>query len=251
MFGATESVTQRIVQQLSQIDFLVIDFRRVFEIDPAATSILISLAEVVAERGIGLLFTGAKEHYRFARQLRARDLERRLPQLFEFDELDRALEWCEDQLLLRAGFEVVHSAAPVEELAAQYLCTGFSGDELDILWQIGRSARFAAGERICRQGDPAASFFFVLEGEVEAIVETDAQQSLRLSIMGAGTCFGEISLLTDRTRSADVVAVTHTRCLEIPFDALSGAVKAKLVANLAAHLAGKIVRDTELLQRIL
>ena len=251
MFGATESVTQRIVQQLSQIDFLVIDFRRVFEIDPAATSILISLAEALAERDIRLLFTGAKEHYRFVRQLRARDLERRLPQLFEFDELDRALEWCEDQLLLRAGFEVVHSVAPVEELAAQYLCTGFSDEELDTLWQIGRPARFVAGARICRQGDSAASFFFVLEGEVEAIVETDAQQSLRLSIMGAGTCFGEISLLTDRTRSADVVAVTDARCLEIPFDALCGTVKAKLVANLAAHLAGKIVRDTELLQRIL
>ena len=90
----------------------------------------------------------------------------------------------------------------------------------------------------------------MLEGEVEAVVKTDAQHSLRLSIMGAGTCFGEIAMLTDRTRSADVVAVCDTRCLEIPYDALSGVVQAKLVANLAAHLARKIVRDTELLQRI-
>jgi glutaminase len=251
MFGATESVVQQIVQQLAQIDFLVLDLRRVFEIDPAATSILTALAELLAERGKHLLFSGAKEHYRFVRQLRTRGLEGRLPALFEYDELDRALEWCEDQLLSCAGFEVVHSAAPVEDLSAQYLCTGFNEAELDELRRAGRPVRFAAGERICRQGDPAASFFFVLEGEVEAIVETDAQQSLRLSIMGAGTCFGEISLLTDRTRSADVVAVAATRCLEIPFAALSGSVESKLIANLAAHLAGKIARDTELLQRIL
>lgn len=82
------------------------------------------------------------------------------------------------------------------------------------------------------------------------MVETDTQHSLRLTIMGAGMCFGEIAMLTDRRRSANIVASRDTRCLEIPFDALEGSVKTKLVANLAAHLARKIVRDTELLQRI-
>lgn len=57
-------------------------------------------------------------------------------------------------------------------------------------------------------------------------------------------------MLTDRRRSADIVAVRNTRCLEVPFDALQGSVQTKLVANLAAHLARKIARDTELLQRI-
>ena len=57
-------------------------------------------------------------------------------------------------------------------------------------------------------------------------------------------------MLNDRKRSAHVVASRDTRCLEIPYDALEGSVKTKLVANLAAHLARKVVRDTELLQPI-
>lgn len=250
MFGATESVTQQILRQLDQIDFLVLDLRRVFEIDDAATSILASLTEVLRLRGVRLLFTGAKEHYRFVRHLKGKSLDDQLPSLFEFGEIDRALEWCEDRILTRAGFEITHSSVPIEDLGAQYLCTGFSEAELACLRRTGTEVTFRAGQKICRLGEAAASFFFVLEGEVEAVVETETQQSLRLSIMGAGTCFGEISMLTDRRRSADIVAVRNTRCLEVPFDTLQGSVQTKLVANLAAHLARKIVRDTELLQRI-
>lgn len=250
MFGATESISQQIVDQISEIDFLVIDLRRVFEIDAAATTILLALSETLREKEITLLFTGAKEHYRFVRQLRAIEPQESASRLFEFDELDRALEWCEDQLLIRAGQSIDQVVVAVEDIGAQYLCTGFTAAELAELAALGKPVQFAAGTKICRQGDPAASFFFVLEGEVEAMVATDTQHSLRLSIMGAGTCFGEIAMLTDRARSADLVAVRAARCLEIPYDALTGTIKAKLVANLAAHLARKIVRDTELLQRI-
>jgi glutaminase len=250
MFGATESISQQIIEQISEIDFLVIDLRRVFEIDAASTTILLALSQTLRAKGIALLFTGAKEHYRFARQLRAIEPQESASRLFEFEELDRALEWCEDQLLIRAGQSIDHAVSSAEELGAQYLCTGFTAAELGVLQGLGTPAQFAAGKKICKQGDPANSFFFVLEGEVEAVVSTDTQHSLRLSILGAGTCFGEIAMLTDRTRSADIVAVRDTRCLEIPYDALHGTVQAKLVANLAAHLARKIVRDTELLQRI-
>jgi len=250
MFGATESISQQLIQQIDEIDFLVIDLRRVFAIDAAATTILLALSSTLRERGMTLLFTGGKEHYRFARQLRAAEPLENVSRLFEFEELDRALEWCEDELLIRAGQSIDHTAASVEALGAQYLCTGFTPGEMAALKELGSSVQFPAGKRICKQGDPAASLFFVLEGEVEAVVSTDTQHSLRLSIMGAGTCFGEIAMLTDRTRSADIVAVRDTRCLELPYDALSGTIQAKLVANLAAHLARKIVRDTELLQRI-
>lgn len=250
MFGATESISQQIIQQIESIDFLVIDLRRVLGIDAAATAILAALSGILQVHGVVVLFTGARDHYRFARQLRGTRSEDSPPSLFEFEELDRALEWCEDQLLMQADQVIDDTALPVEELSAQYLCTGFTAAELRELRELGKPTQFAAGTRICKQGDPATSLFFVLEGEVEAVVPTDTLHWLRLSVLGAGTCFGEIAMLTDRTRSADVVAVRDTRCLEIPYQALHGVVESKLVANLAAHLARKIARDTELLQRI-
>lgn len=250
MFGATESVTQQILNERDAIDFLVIDLRRVFEIDRAATSILIAFTDILATRGIRLFFTGAKDHNLFIRQIRAASLDHGSPSLFAFDEIDRALEWCENGLLAALGPDVDNGEVVAGDISAQYLCTGFTAAELASLVALGTPVQFRAGEKIFRLGQMAESFFFVLEGEVEAMVETDTQHSLRLTIMGAGMCFGEIAMLTDRRRSANIVASRDTRCLEISFDALEGSVKTKLVANLAAHLARKIVRDTELLQRI-
>jgi glutaminase len=250
MFGATESVTQQVLNEQDSIDFLVIDLRRVFEIDRAATSILVTFSDILATRGIRLFFTGTKDHNPFIRRIRAASLDNGSPSLFAFEEIDRALEWCENQLLASLGLDVDHGESVIGDISAQYLCSGFTDAELASLASLGRPVQFRAGDKICHLGQMAESFFFVLEGEVEAMVETDTQHSLRLTIMGAGMCFGEIAMLTDRKRSANIVATRDTRCLEIPFDALEGGVKTKLVANLAAHLARKIVRDTELLQRI-
>lgn len=250
MFGATESVTQQILNEQDAIDFLVIDLRRVFEIDPAATSILVSFSDILATRGIRLFFTGANDHNLFIRRIRAASLDLVSPSLFVFDEIDRALEWCENALLASLGLAADLGESVIGDISTQYLCSGFSAMELTSLESLGRPVQFRAGEKICHLGQPAESFFFVLEGEVEAMVVTDTQHSLRLTIIGAGMFFGEIAMLTDRKRSANIVASRDTRCLEILYDALEGSVKTKLVANLAAHLARKIVRDTELLQRI-
>ena len=250
MFGATESVTQQILEQSDAIDFLIIDLRRVFEIDRAATSILVTFSDILAARGIRVFYTGAKEHNPFIRRIRAASLDSVVPSLFAFAEIDRALEWCENQLLAAAGLDVDQGQSAIRDISAQYLCNGFSDAELATLTGLGRLVEFRAGEKICRLGELAESFFFVLEGEVEAMVETETQHSLRLTIMGAGMCFGEIGMLADRRRSANLVATRDTRCLEIPYDALEGDIKTRLVTNLAAHLARKIVRDTELLQRI-
>ena len=74
-----------------------------------------------------------------------------------------------------------------------------------------RERSFAAGERIMRRGMSGTGFYLVLEGE--AIVKIGDKELNRLR---QGEFFGEISTLLGEPLTADVIAGTPLRVLEIP-----------------------------------
>ncbi len=70
-----------------------------------------------------------------------------------------------------------------------------------------RPVTFPAGARLMAQGAPPMEFLFVTAGEVEVRRSRDAISST-VARLGPGAIVGEIGLLGDRPRSADVLAVT-------------------------------------------
>ncbi len=83
---------------------------------------------------------------------------------------------------------------------------------LEVLKLLPQATVFAKGEH----GD---AMFMVLEGEVRARVIIGGREST-LSTMGAGECFGEIAILDEGPRSADVIANVETVLLKISAAAL-------------------------------
>ena len=70
--------------------------------------------------------------------------------------------------------------------------------------------RFAVpNERIVRKGDVGGSVFFIGSGAVEVILPHRRVQ------LGTGDFFGEMALLTGQPRTADIVAQTYCRLLEL------------------------------------
>lgn len=67
-------------------------------------------------------------------------------------------------------------------------------------------------EYVVRAGEQGDSAFVIIEGEIE--VKTPDGQSL--AIMGAGEVFGELALLTDDIRTADVIARSDLRIMSLP-----------------------------------
>jgi CRP-like cAMP-binding protein len=74
---------------------------------------------------------------------------------------------------------------------------------------------FPEGQRVLREGLSGSSFYVILDGEAAVVI--DGKERARL---GRGDFFGEISALTGRPPSADVVATTMLRTLVIPANEL-------------------------------
>ena len=73
---------------------------------------------------------------------------------------------------------------------------------------------FAAGDAMMKKGDPADSFFVILEGTLK-IVTTDAKgDEIIINKVGPGESIGELALVDELPRSAGVVALEPVEALE-------------------------------------
>jgi len=62
------------------------------------------------------------------------------------------------------------------------------------------------GQRLFERGDPGGTMYVVLSGRIEISMLTEAGRKVSLNLIGPGNCFGEISMLDNRDRTASAVA---------------------------------------------
>ncbi len=73
-----------------------------------------------------------------------------------------------------------------------------------------KERQYAAGETIVRKGEKGIGFYLILDGKVS--VRADGKT---LTTLGPAQFFGEMALLDDQPRTADVVAESACHCLVI------------------------------------
>jgi acetate kinase len=79
-----------------------------------------------------------------------------------------------------------------------------------------RVENYGPGELILRAGQPGVTFGILLHGRAEAVHGSGTPQRHALGQIEEGECFGEISLMTGQSTTADVVALTHVEALILP-----------------------------------
>jgi CRP/FNR family cyclic AMP-dependent transcriptional regulator len=85
---------------------------------------------------------------------------------------------------------------------------GLSGQFLDWIIDAGTIGHVSAGVQVIAEGEPARSVFVVCEGELEISKRGSHGADVRLAVLHAGDCVGEMSLIDIQPRSATVRALT-------------------------------------------
>jgi CRP-like cAMP-binding protein len=104
------------------------------------------------------------------------------------------------------------------------LFAGLTPQQLRKVAELGKVRLFAAGSTIVQLGAPGDTFFVILDGR--ALVVRPSGRPLKL---GAGDFFGELALIEEAPRSADVIATDDLTAL-----AIGRAAFAKLLRSEAA-----------------
>jgi len=148
-------------------------------------------------------------------------------------------------------------------LRDQELLEGLTADELAAIERVSLMRTVERGEVVFHEGDESDSLWFVLGGLVGVRLPLRADRPLgspsldaaprdrQVATLGPGVAFGELAVLDDGFRSADVVAEEPTVLAELAIDELRRLdshhpeLITKVYANLARNLAGRLRRANE------
>jgi F420-non-reducing hydrogenase small subunit len=129
-----------------------------------------------------------------------------------------------------AGGADVLPAELDEKSSPPYLATLRGVDE----WANSKnSVSFAPGQIVFREGQPGDAMYIIAKGSVE-ISKGEGKDKSVLACLGTNEIFGEMSLITRRTRSATVSARVHSRLLPVRRDDFLDVVKVR--PELALHI---------------
>jgi CRP-like cAMP-binding protein len=100
-----------------------------------------------------------------------------------------------------------------DDLAQVPLFSDLSKRQLRKLGSGFKERRFGTGRTVLREGHmDGVGFFVIVEGTAAVSVSGST-----VAIIGPGEYFGELAMLTGRTRGATVTAETPLRCLMMAF----------------------------------
>ncbi len=255
-FGTSDALNTRLeALAASDAHYVILDLRRVNEMDSSGARVILSGHERLAKSGKQLLLGGAQDHAEVAGMLRDTGINAALKESHLFPDADAALEWAEEHLLrdvMKDG-----DAATAFPLAGFDLMANMQPHELETIQSVLEMREWARGSVVFHEGDTGDDLFLIVRGCASVRMHMPGQhRSMRLVTFSPGTIFGELALLDREARSAAVEADTDLACLVLSRDgflALSAqhpALAIKLMTNLGRELSGRLRRANRTLYQL-
>ena len=163
-----------------------------------------------------------------------------------FAEADTALEWCEERILAESRIE-----APADEelpLADHPLLESCTPMEVEAFNAVASRIEYSDAEAVVRQGEDADAVYLIVRGCATINLNLPGERQLRLTTLGPGATFGELALLDQTTRTADVISDGALTCYALRLEDLAmldisaPTLRAKLMSQLARDLAARLRR---------
>ena len=217
-FGTADKVTCRVEQLFAEdVDYIILDFQRLFEIDGTGASIIRQLIRKCASRQVSLFLSwnntsaGAKAFD----ELRYILTDEELNEAY-CDGLDNALARAEDRLLDKLLQE--NRYEEMRSIGDQDALSTLTAEEFALIHDSFDKCSFNDGEAVFQQGDSGDCVYFIASGQANIIHRAgngDAQTLTRLATICPGTCFGEMAILDSKPRSTNVTAKGKLACFRL------------------------------------
>jgi len=244
-----ERVIRELLDLSERVQYLVVDFRRVFCAQTSALNLWLSFIEESSERYEAVYLCDFAHCPAVSARFKPGGA---VPDDAGYRcavEIDAALELCETHLLGRVLDPTGRDEPfPLENFE---ICVGLDAERLEILREMLEFRRYRAGEKIIKRGEPAANLFLLSEGQVSVTIDLPNGATHRLTTCTQGMVFGEMAILERRPRSADVRADDDVACYVMSidtFDELTAThpdLKVKLLENFAYNLSLRLRRLTD------
>jgi SulP family sulfate permease len=228
--GKIETEVDRLAERGAA--YVILDFRRVVEIDSTAsrtlTGIYLRLAKQNKELFLGHLdrhaptnsaaandsaqpYLGSHERWLKLKQFGAMEI---IPAHNVFADTDSAMRQCEMLLFDRVG--ALDEAITQSREPSRNFLGSLSADDAKAIRSFAHRCEFDTGETVFAQGDTGDSFYFLLTGKVDVLIHNSADgRRIRVSTLTDGDVFGEMAILDPQPRSATIVTIERTTCYRI------------------------------------
>jgi CRP-like cAMP-binding protein len=110
--------------------------------------------------------------------------------------------------------KAVHAGVNADVMLRIRVLSGFNDAQLQSFLRYMEIVTFESLAIAVREGDPGDAMYLILEGELRVRMIRRGKESI-LATLQAGDFFGDISLLDEGPRSADVVANERSTLLKI------------------------------------
>ncbi|MBW4525578.1 MAG: cyclic nucleotide-binding domain-containing protein [Phormidium tanganyikae FI6-MK23] len=209
-FGTANKLINQIRDRLAhtaKVKFVILDFRLVSGLDASAVLSFAKLEQLANQKQLHLLFTQLSKEAK-ERLSQGDCLDEFNPLCHRFDDLDRGLEWCEQQILQTQPLAQLEPDPESPDRALnRYLKSVFLDPaQVDRLMSLLKTCSLQPGEYLFSQGDPFDGLYFVGSGQVSVVLELGQGQTKRIRTYTIGNTIGEMGLYRQAVRMASVVA---------------------------------------------
>jgi len=138
-----------------------------------------------------------------------------LARLIEEDQQSKAADQDRRKSGTTIGKEQALIDQELKELKASRLFSSFERETLVEIIASTELRSYEVEDIIVTEGEDGSSLFLIVDGTVKVFTRLDDGGNLQLAELGAGDFFGEVSLLSDKPRTATITAHTQVTAIEL------------------------------------
>ena len=204
-FGTGDQLSAWADALADDVRYMILDFRRVSDVDATGARMLSQLARHFQARGgtVALAHINSGADTAIFHEM---GVDKIVPPARWFGDSDHALEWAENALLEGQFGEEANEGISLKDLP---ILAGCSDAVVDAVASKLERRELQAGETLFEEGDSGTELYFVVAGRIDIVLrlDNDTERMRRLSTVGPGAIIGEMALFAGRPRSADAIAV--------------------------------------------